>query len=85
MLKVDIGGLSGLVAPLVGKQPPDSHVWILDGDVPGLPAIAGADVRGRATLADRSRQPRVALPLKRQNVTLTEFEHTDGVAARQTL
>ena len=36
MLKVDIGGLSGLVAPLVGKQPPDSHVWILDGDVPAF-------------------------------------------------
>jgi hypothetical protein len=34
VLKVDIGGLSGLVAPLLGKQPPDSHVWILGGDAP---------------------------------------------------
>ncbi len=36
VLKVDIGGFAGLVAPLVGKQPPDSHVWILQGDVPAF-------------------------------------------------
>jgi len=36
VLKVDIGGLSGLVAPLVGKQPPDSHVWILESEVPAF-------------------------------------------------
>jgi hypothetical protein len=36
VLKVDIGGLSGLLAPLVGKQPPDSHVWILSGAVPAF-------------------------------------------------
>jgi hypothetical protein len=36
VLKVEIGGLSGLLAPLLGKQPPDSHVWILGGDVPAF-------------------------------------------------
>ena len=36
VLKVDIGGLSGLVAPLVGKQPPDSHVWVLEGEAPAF-------------------------------------------------
>jgi hypothetical protein len=36
VLKVDIGGISGVVAPLVGKQPPDSHVWILGGDAPAF-------------------------------------------------
>jgi hypothetical protein len=36
VVKVDIGGLAGLVAPIVGKQPPDSHVWILAGDVPAF-------------------------------------------------
>ena len=29
VVKVEIGGLTGLIAPLVGKPPPDSHVWIL--------------------------------------------------------
>jgi hypothetical protein len=36
VLKIDIGGLAGLVAPLVGKQPPDSHVWILEGEAPAF-------------------------------------------------
>jgi hypothetical protein len=47
-LKVDIGGLSGVLAPLLGKQPPDSHVWILGGDRPPVAAmeIWSAMVRG---------------------------------------
>jgi hypothetical protein len=36
ILKVDIGGLKGVIAPLVGKQPPDSHVWILGGEAPAF-------------------------------------------------
>jgi hypothetical protein len=36
VLKVEIGGISGLLAPLVGKQPPDSHVWILGGEAPAF-------------------------------------------------
>jgi hypothetical protein len=36
VLKVKIGGISGVVAPLVGKQPPDSHVWILQGEAPAF-------------------------------------------------
>jgi hypothetical protein len=36
VLKVEIGGISGLVAPLLGKQPPDSHVWILGGEAPAF-------------------------------------------------
>ncbi len=33
-IKVEIGGLAGLVAPLMGKQPPDAHIWILGGESP---------------------------------------------------
>lgn len=33
-IKIEIGGLEGWLAPLVGKQPLDSHVWILGGDAP---------------------------------------------------
>ena len=36
VVKVDIGGIKGLIAPLIGKKPPDSHVWILRGDVPAF-------------------------------------------------
>src|SRR5262249_53094338 len=35
-IKVEIGGLAGLVAPLVGKQPPDSHVWVVGGPAPAF-------------------------------------------------
>jgi hypothetical protein len=33
-IKVDIGGVAGVVAPLVGKQPPDAHLWMIGGEVP---------------------------------------------------
>jgi hypothetical protein len=34
--KVEIGGAAGLVATLLGKQPPDTHVWILGGEAPAF-------------------------------------------------
>ncbi len=36
IVKVEIGGVAGLLAPLVGKQPPDFHVWILGGEAPAF-------------------------------------------------
>ncbi len=36
VIKVEIGGVKGLVAPLVGKQPPDHHMWIVGGEAPGF-------------------------------------------------
>jgi hypothetical protein len=36
LVHVDIKGLAGLLAPLMGKQPPDSHVWILQGEAPAF-------------------------------------------------
>jgi hypothetical protein len=35
-IKVEIGGLAGLLAPLVGKQPKDASVWIIGGEAPGF-------------------------------------------------
>lgn len=35
-VKVDIGGLKGVLAKLLGKLPPDSHVFILQGDAPAF-------------------------------------------------
>ena len=32
--KVELGGVAGIVAPIVGKQPPDSQIWILAGEAP---------------------------------------------------
>jgi hypothetical protein len=38
----ELGGVTGLIAPLVGKEPPDSHVWILFGDVPAFVKFEGS-------------------------------------------
>ena len=34
VIHVDIGGVKGAVAPIVGKQPPDTRLWISEGDAP---------------------------------------------------
>jgi len=49
VLKVEIGGLAGVLAPLFGKQPPDSHVWISGGELPAFvraeqPLFAGSSL-----------------------------------------
>ena len=36
LLHVELGGISGLVAPLIGKQPADYHIWILAGTSPAF-------------------------------------------------
>ena len=35
-VKVDLGGIAGVVAPILGKQPADTHVWMVDGTAPGF-------------------------------------------------
>jgi hypothetical protein len=35
-VKPELGGLTGVVAPMIGKQPPDTHVWIAEGGVPTI-------------------------------------------------
>jgi hypothetical protein len=41
VVKVKIGGLAGMVAPLLGKQPPDTHVWVLTGNAPAFVKMEG--------------------------------------------
>jgi hypothetical protein len=33
-IKIEIGGVEGMIAPLVGKAPPDIKLWVVPGDVP---------------------------------------------------
>ncbi len=40
VVKVEIGGIAGIIAPLLGKQPADSKVWVVD---EGAPAFVRAD------------------------------------------
>jgi len=46
VVKVEIGGVRGVVAPLVGKQPPDTHVWILGGSSPAFVKSEGPSCEG---------------------------------------
>jgi hypothetical protein len=36
VVKVEIGGVLGLLAPVVGKQPPQNQIWILGGEAPAF-------------------------------------------------
>jgi hypothetical protein len=35
-MKIELGGIAGKVAPLIGKQPPDIRIWILEGPAPAF-------------------------------------------------
>jgi hypothetical protein len=41
LVKVEIGGVTGVLASLLGKHPPDHHVWIVGGAVPGFVRAEG--------------------------------------------
>jgi hypothetical protein len=34
LVRTNIGGLTGVLAAVFGKQPPDAHVWVMGGDEP---------------------------------------------------
>jgi hypothetical protein len=36
LLHGELGGITGVIAPLIGKQPPDYHIWILPGTSPAF-------------------------------------------------
>jgi hypothetical protein len=41
LVKLELGGLTGLIAPVLGKQPPDLHYWLVAGDVPAFVRFEG--------------------------------------------
>ncbi len=61
VVKVKIGGFAGLVAPLIGKQPKDLHVWIKHDDIPAFVKFEGPIYDGgptwRVELADAAKFP----------------------------
>lgn len=59
VVKVKIGGIAGWFAGLLGKQPPDIHVWIMRGEAPAFIKFEGPVATGgpvwRVELADSAR------------------------------
>jgi len=41
VVKAELGGLTGAFASLLGKEPPDTHVWILQGEAPAFIKMEG--------------------------------------------
>ena len=45
-IKPELGGIAGVVAPLIGKQPADTFVWVLEGDAPAIVRVLGQLAEG---------------------------------------
>jgi hypothetical protein len=41
-IHTELGGMAGVVAPMIGKQPSDIKVWIVPGEVPAFLKMEGA-------------------------------------------
>jgi hypothetical protein len=41
LVTLELGGLTGLIAPVLGKQPPALHYWLVAGDVPAFVRFEG--------------------------------------------
>lgn len=39
--RIEIGGLAGMIAPIIGKQPKDIHIWVYEGDSPAIVKLQG--------------------------------------------
>ena len=35
-IKIELGGVAGIVAPFIGKEPPNIQIWIIGGQAPGF-------------------------------------------------
>jgi hypothetical protein len=33
-IKIELGGVAGVVAPMIGKAPPDIEIWVIGGQAP---------------------------------------------------
>lgn len=40
-VKVELGGMAGLIAPLIGKEPPTISVWVVGGEAPAFVRMEG--------------------------------------------
>ena len=41
VVHISIGGLAGVVAPVIGKEPPDTHIWMVGGTAPTFVKFEG--------------------------------------------
>lgn len=58
IVKFKIGGIAGVVAPLVGKQPPDMHIWVVKNEAPTFVQSEGPLYEGGPVWRIRLTAPR---------------------------
>jgi hypothetical protein len=46
VLKIELGGVAGVVAPLIGKAPPEIQIWIIGGQAPAFVREEGPFYQG---------------------------------------
>ena len=46
--RVELGGLTGVIAPLIGKQPPNTKIWVVGGEAPAFVKSEGPFSEGGA-------------------------------------
>lgn len=57
VIKVDLGGITGLVAPIIGKQPSDLEVWTSLGKIPAIVRVDAALYLGGPILSIQLANP----------------------------
>ena len=86
LVKLDIPGLKGAIANLIGKNPPDIRYWVSSGVGAGLPEVRGRDVPQGARLDDRAGPAAlVEQALKRSNTYRAPQRRTIGTPAASVL
>lgn len=50
-IKIELGGIAGVIAPVIGKQPPNIYFWIESGEVPVFLRETGPLFEGGAILS----------------------------------
>lgn len=50
-IKIELGGIAGVIAPVISKQPPNFYIWIESGEVPAFLRETGPLFEGGAILS----------------------------------
>ena len=62
LLKIDLGGAAKIVAPIIGKAPADTHIWIIPGEAPAFVRQRGQFFAGGPIWTVEQTAPRYAGP-----------------------
>ncbi len=62
LLKIDLGGAAKIVAPIIGKAPADTHIWVIPGEAPAIVRQRGQFFAGGPIWTVEQTAPRYSGP-----------------------